>query len=145
MTDRPNPWNFRNIHKGLLSPDGQHQLVYYDLNEIAMGAPIGGTCFLEGNGLKIQIHDWCGGPAVWQKEGQSFAIPIWTRTLLEGTIQKFGIVDLQNLELRIFEKSFRVLDLRSFEGNRVIAILDNEAHSFDIDTEKIETVIKLNG
>jgi hypothetical protein len=34
--------------------------VYYDLNEIAMGAPIGGECRLETADKKtIKIHDWC--------------------------------------------------------------------------------------
>ncbi len=47
MTDTyPNPWDFNNIDKKLVSPDNFYKAVYYDLNEIAMGAPIGGQCFL---------------------------------------------------------------------------------------------------
>ena len=143
MTSIPTPWNFHNTDKRLLSPDGQHKLIYYDLNEIAIGAPLGGTCFLEGDGFKLKIHDWCGGPPAWQNEGKLLAISIWERTSIDGTIQKIGIVDLEHLELKIFEKSFRVLDLRSFEGNIVSIISNNETFSFDTKRETIETVIKL--
>ena len=148
MDNNLDPWNFHNTDKRLLSPDGQHKLVYYDLNEIAMGAPLGGPCFLEGDSKKIKINDWCGGPPVWNHEGRSFAIPIWTRTFLEGTIQKIGIVDLENLELKIFGKTFRVLDLQSFEKNRVQGydspIYNTETVSFDIEKEQIEKIIKLS-
>lgn len=143
----PDPWDFHNTDKTLVAPDKRHRLVYYNLNEIAMGAPLGGPCFLEGNGEKVKINDWCGGPPVWEQESKSFAIPIWARTFSEGTIQKIGIVDLEHLELKIFEKTFRVLDLRFFEENMVSGfdspIYNTETVSFDIETEKIETTIKL--
>lgn len=141
---KPNPWNFHNNDHALVSPDQLYQLVYYDMNEIAMGAPLGGLCYLEGNGTKIKIHNWCGGPPVWENKGLSFAIPIWERTALEGTVQKIGIVDLEQLELKIFEKTFRVLYLRSFEGKVVRAGHQNTDLSFDIDAEKIEVVLNLN-
>lgn len=143
MTSIPTPWNFHNTDKRLLSPDGQHKLIYYHLNEIAMGAPLGGTCFLEGDGIKLKIHDWCGGPPVWHNEGNLLAISIWERTSKDGTSQKIGIIDLEHLELKIFEKTFRVLDLRAFEGNIVSIISNNETFSFDTKRETVETVIKL--
>lgn len=141
---KPNPWNFHNTDYALVSPDQLYQLVYYDLNEIAMGAPLGGLCYLEGNGTKIKIHDWCGGPPVWHNEGKLLAIPIWERTALEGIVQKIGIVDLEQLELKIFEKTFRVLDLRSFKEKFVRADYQNTDLSFDIEAEKIEVILKLN-
>lgn len=146
MTEHPkqNPWNFHNTDNALVSPDQLYQLVYYDLNEIAMGAPLGGPCYLEGNGEKVKIHDWCGGPPVWHNEGKLLVIPIWERTALEGTVQKVGIVDLERLELKIFEKTFRVLDLRSFEEKVVRAVYQNTHLSFDIEAEKIEVILKLN-
>lgn len=144
----PDPWNFHNTDKKLLSPDGQYKLVYYELNEIAMGAPLGGLCFLESKEKgRIKINDWCGGPPVWEKEGRRFAIPVWTRTLQAGTIQKIGMVDLQNMELKIFSKTFRVLNLISFDKN-IISGVDSPIHLdervlFDIDKEKIESIRKL--
>jgi hypothetical protein len=41
------PWDFHNNDKKVFSPKGTQKLIYGDLNEIAMGAPIGGQCYLE--------------------------------------------------------------------------------------------------
>lgn len=148
MTDKPNPWNFHNTDHRLISPNKLYKLVYYSLSEIAMGAPLGGSCFLEDNAFtKIKIHDWCGGPPVWDTEGQRFAVPIWTRSLLKGTVQQIGIVDVAVMELVIFAKTFRVLDLHSFDNN-IISGLDSpiyrtESVFFDVKQEKIENRISL--
>lgn len=145
----PNPWNFHNIDKSLLSSDQFHKVVYYDLNEIAIGAPIGGSCYLEtvDHSKKVKIHDWCGGPAIWEKEGYLLALPIWTRTVLKGTVQQIGILDLRTMELKIFAENFRVLNIRSFE-NTVIYAYDSPIYQtkkviFDIKKQKIETKIQL--
>lgn len=149
MTDTyPNPWNFHNTDNRLVSIDNVHRVVYYDINEIAMGAPIGGECFLEtSDNKKVKIHDWCGGPPAWEKEGQLLAIPIWTRKLLKGTVQQIGVVDTRNMELRIFKKTFRVLDIHSFDKTIISGydspIYKTEILNFDIGKEKIETIIKL--
>lgn len=45
----PNPWDFHNTDKKLVSYSGEFKLEYYNLNEIAMGAPIGGECFIVNN------------------------------------------------------------------------------------------------
>ena len=144
----PNPWDFNNTDKKLASADNSHKLVYYDLNEIAMGAPIGGQCFLEANdNKKVKIHDWCGGPPAWETDGQLIAIPIWRRKFLKGTVQQIGIVDIRAMKLTIFAKTFGVLDLHSFDKT-IICGYDSPIHNtktvtFDIGREKIETTIKL--
>jgi hypothetical protein len=144
----PNPWDFHNNGKTLLSSDNFHKVVYYDLNEIAMGAPIGGQCFLETTDKqKFKIHNWCGGPPAWETDGQLLAIPIWTRNFLKGTVQQIGLVDTKTKELKIFSKTFRVLDLRSFD-KKVIFGYDSPIHkttaiTFDIEKEKIDTIINL--
>lgn len=149
MTDTyPNPWDFHNTDKTLVSTDNYHRVVYYDLNEIAMGAPIGGQCFLEtSDKKKVKIHDWCGGPPAWETGGQLLAIPIWTRKLLKGTVQQIGVLDTRNMELKIFKKTFRVLDIRSFDKTIIYGydspIHKTETLNFDIEKEKIETLIKL--
>jgi len=92
----PTPWDFSNDNKALTSPNNNYKVGYYDLNEIAMGAPIGGKCFLEiANKKKVLINNWCGGPAVWETDGQLIAIPIWQRKSWEGTVQQIGIVDIE--------------------------------------------------
>lgn len=144
----PNPWDFHNTDKKLVSADHYHKVVYYDLNEIAMGAPIGGQCFLEtADNKKLKIHDWCGGPAAWETDGQLVAIPIWTRKFLKGTVQQIGVLDTRNMELKIFRKTFRVLDIRSFDRTTIYGydspIHKTETVTFDTEKEKIETLIKL--
>ncbi len=144
----PNPWDFHNADKTLVSANNLHKLVYYHLKEIAMGAPIGGQCFLEtADKKKIKIHEWSGGPPAWEKSGLLFAIPIWTQNFPKGTVQQIGIVDIKKMELKIFAKKFSALDIRSFD-KKLIYGYDSPIHkktlvTFDIETEKIDTVIKL--
>lgn len=144
----PNPWNFNNTDKKLISSDNVHKVVYYDLNEIGMGAPIGGKCFIEkDNGEKIKINDWCAGSPAWETDGQLLAIPIWTRKFFKGTIQQIGIVNLISSELKIFSKTFDVLDLRSFEKGIIYGydspIYKTKNVVFDMENEKIDKIIKL--
>ena len=144
----PNPWDFHNTDKSLNSTDNFHRLVYYELSEIAMGAPLGGKCFLETvDKQKIKIHDWCGGQPAWETNGELVAIPIWVRKILKGTIQQIGILNTKTKELKIFSKTFNVLDLRSFD-NHIIYGYDSPIHNtktvvFDLEKEKVETIIKL--
>jgi len=113
-----------------------------------MGAPIGGKCLLEiANKKKVLINNWCGGPAVWETDGQLIAIPIWQRKSWKGTVQQIGIVNTEKMELKIFSKVFRVLDLRSF-NKTTISGYDSPIHNqsivdFNIEQEKIETIIQL--
>ena len=149
MTEHyPNPWDFHNSDKKLISTDNYHRIVYYLLNEIAMGAPLGGQAFLEtSDGKKIKIHDWCSGPPAWEIDGQLLAIPIWTKNFIRGTVQQIGVLDTKNMELKIFQKTFRVLDIRSFDKTIIYGydspIFNTETVIFDIQKEKIEKTIKL--
>nr|WP_314498775.1 hypothetical protein [uncultured Chryseobacterium sp.] len=111
-----NPWNFCNTEKSMISPNGLYKAVYYNLNEIAMGAPLGGPCCVEtSGGVKIKLHDWCGGPPVWEKNGLLLTIPVWTRNALQGTFQQIAVMDMITEKLTVFKRTFRVLDLQSFE------------------------------
>ena len=51
------------------------------------------------------------------------------------------------MELKIFKKTFRVLDIRSFDKTTIYGydspIYKTETVTFDIEKEKIETTIKL--
>ena len=143
----PNPWSFDNSDKTLISTNNLFKIVYSELGEIGMGAPIGGKCFIEmDNGQKIKIHDWCGGPPVWETSGEFLAIPIWIRKIWK-TVQKIGIVNLKTKELKIYSKTFKVLDLRTFDKT-IVCGYDSPIHKtktlvFDIEKEKVATVIKL--
>jgi hypothetical protein len=140
------PWDFHNNDKKVYSPDGQQKLVYSDLNEIAMGAPIAGQCTLETADKKIiKIHNWCGGPPAWETSGSLVAIPIWTKKFWKGTVQQIGIVDTRKKELSIFSRTFDVLDIRSFDKETIYGY-DSPIHNpktvtFDIEKEKIDRVI----
>lgn len=96
---------------------------------------------------KSKINDWCGGPPAWETDGQLLAIPIWTRKFLKGTVQQIGVLDTRNMELKIFKKTFRVLDIRSFEKTTIYGydspIHKTERLNFDIEKERVETLIKL--
>jgi hypothetical protein len=144
----PNPWNFSNIDRTLFSVDNYHKIVYYNLNEIAMGAPLGGQCFLETpDEHKIKIHNWCGGPPAWETSGQLLAIPIWKKKFFKGIVQQIGIVDTNTKELKIYSKTFKVLDIRSFD-KQIIYGYDSPIHNtktivLDLEKEKVETLIKL--
>ena len=144
----PNPWNFNNTNKKLESVNSSYKVVYSGLNEIGMGAPIGGMCFIELNkNMRVKIHDWCGGPPVWETNGELLAIPIWRKKFWKGTIQQIGIVNLKTEELKIYSKTFSVLDLRSFDKTFIYGY-DSPLHKtktvvFDITKEKVEKIIKI--
>ncbi len=147
---KPTPWNFSNSDKIMKSANNGFKIVYYDLNEIAMGAPIGGEAFLEtSSGDKVKIHEWCGGPPVWNAEGNLLAIPIWLRSAAKGIVQQIGVVDTKRMELQLFSRTFGVLDLRSFDkgivqGYNSPIYMPTEV-VFDLHRESKANVIKLAG
>ena len=87
------------------------------------------------------------GLSVWETNGELLAIPIWRKKIWKGTIQQIGIVNLKTEELKIFSKTFSVLDLRSFNKTFVYGY-DSPLHKtktiiFDITKEKVEKSIKI--
>lgn len=145
---KSNPWNFHNTDQSLVSPNGLYRVVYYDLNEIAMEAPLRGSGFIEdSDNTKIKLHDWCGGPPIWEKDGFSLAIPVWTRDFTHGTFQQTAVMDMTTKQLKIFKRQFRVLDLQSFEKSMIYAcdspIFNPEKILFDMDQEEIDHLVRL--
>ncbi|GBF19649.1 hypothetical protein C21_01818 [Arenibacter sp. NBRC 103722] len=144
----PNPWDFPNENKNGQEGENKGTLEYTNLTEIGMGAPIGGICKLSTNELNnIIINKWCGGPAIWTRNGLKAAIPIWENNLFNGTFQKIGIVDLKKHTMTKYKKKFRVLDLRSFSGDFIIGF-DSPVHrikklEFDYINESIEKVTEI--
>ena len=144
----PNAWDFPNNNSNGLKDENKAVLEYSNINEIAMGAPIGGICKLTTSQLnKILIDKWCGGPAIWNEDGLKVAIPIWDNSLFNGTFQRIGIVDLKKQTLTKYKKKFKVLDLRSFTNN-VIKGIDSPINKmkiveFDINNEPIESSIAI--
>jgi hypothetical protein len=140
----PNPWDFSNKDRNLISPDGQFRVEYGELFEIAMGAPVGGECFLVyPDNSKLKLSDWAGGPVVWETQGRRVAFPVWTR----ARDQKIAVVDIETHMLSIYSETFRVLDLKAFENN-IIRGQDSPIHmtiqiEFDTSKQKVEKVKQL--
>lgn len=144
----PNAWDFPNENSNGLNNENKAILNYSNLNEIAMGAPIGGPCKLTTSILnKTLIDKWCGGPAIWNEDGLKAAIPIWDNSIFKGTFQRIGIVDLKKNTLTKYKKKFRVLDLRTFNSNLIKGV-DSPIHrmkpfEFDINNEPIKSTIRI--
>ena len=143
----PNAWDFPNEISNKLKNENNATLEYSNLYEIGMGAPISGICKLNKNGGNIIIADNCGGPALWNESGLKLAIPIWENSFLRGKIQKIGIVDLEKNTLTKYKKKFRVLNLESFNNNKITGI-DSPIHKsktieFNIENEKVEKIIEI--
>lgn len=139
----PNPWNFSNIDKNLLSLNGKYKIEFGELYEIAMGAPICGECYLISDTKKLKLYDWCGGPVIWNETNEKIALPIWTKQ----RNQKIAIVDLVHLTITTFKKEFRVLHFNKFLENKLFGI-DSPIYkavtlNFDINKEEIETIKQL--
>ena len=144
----PNAWDFPIENSNGLKNENKAVLQYSKLNEIAMGAPIGGICELTTSRLnKFVIDKWCSGPAIWNEDGLKVAIPIWDNSLFKGTFQRIGIVDLKKYTLTKYKKKFRVLDLKTFNNN-LIKGFDSPVHrmktvEFEIKNEPIKTTIEI--
>ncbi|AZQ57308.1 hypothetical protein EJ994_13315 [Maribacter sp. MJ134] len=141
----PNPWDFPNENSNGQVDEKKGTLEYTNLVEIGMGAPIGGICKLSSIELdNVLIDKWCGGPAIWTRNGLKVAIPIWEKNFFHGTFQKIVIVDLKKHTLTKYKKKFRVLDLRSFSGDFIVGF-DSPVHKmkkleFNYLTEPVEKV-----
>ena len=144
----PNAWDFPNESSNGLENEYKAILEYSNLNEIAMGGPLSGICNLKINEtVKVFIAENCGGPAIWTRNGQKLAIPIWDKALFSGAFQRIGLVDLKKQTLSTYKKKFRVLDLRSFSANNIIGfdspINRMKIVEFDYTNEPIEKVVAL--
>jgi hypothetical protein len=136
----PNPWNFSNTDKNLFSKNGKYKVEFGALHEIAMGAPIGGECYLIYDEKKFNLNDFCGGPIIWNETNEKIALPIWTKQKK----QKIAIVDLVSLTITTFKKEFRVLHFNQFIDNNLFGI-DSPIYmtatvNFDLSKEAIETI-----
>ena len=142
----PNAWDFPNENSNGRKNENKATLEYSNLNEVGMGTPLSGKCKVKLNDNKeVLIPENCGGPAIWTRNGQKVAIPIWDRSFFDGRFQRIGIVDLEKQTLIKYKKKFRVLDLRSFNGNNIVGF-DSPIHrikklEFDYTNEPIEKII----
>jgi len=142
---KADPWNFEAAYP---SPDHTHTITYNDLEEMAIGAPLNGQCFLHfPNGKSIKLGGWCGGPPVWEPDGNKVALPLWKRKIFVGTVQQLAIIDVAKLEMKIYNKVFNVLDVQSFVSNMIkgcnTPLNKCEPVTFDICKEKVCKIIDL--
>lgn len=137
MSNLETPWDFGNPRCG------DNQLLFTNVREFAMGSPLAGNGIIIINGKRYSVNHSCGGPAVWSTSGEFVALPIWTKSFFKGMHQLLGIIDTKSVQMIIFAKPFRVLQLQSFSNN-IICGIDSPAYkpkdiSFDISKEKIKT------
>ena len=146
--EHPNAWDFPNENSNGQENENKATLIYSNVHEIGMGAPLCGVCKIKMNENKeILINNNCGGPAIWTRNGQKVAIPLWDKSIFNETFQRIGIVDIKKLILTIYKRKFRVLDLRSFSGKLIIGF-DSPIHrieilEFDYENELIEKTIRI--
>lgn len=138
-----NPWDFTNNDNQLLSTHKNEKIEYHDLMELNQGSPLAGKCYwINENSEKILIDKFCGGPPIWNIDGKRVAIPIWKRKLFRGLIQQISVLDTSSRLLTIYDKRFDVLELKSFEKNKIHGIdspiYKPRAVIFDLDTETID-------
>lgn len=138
------PWNFSNGDENLVSFDGSFRLEYSALQEIAMGSPLMGECFLiTPTNEKIVFDFLCGGPAVWAENSNKLAMPIWVRSI-EGTLQQIVIVDAEARTQTIYKQTFRVLDLKAFEMDKLYGydspIFNTKTLDLDLSVMEVESV-----
>ncbi len=120
INNYPNAWNFYNGNEQLISHDKKNKLEYDNLIEFGMSSPLSGTCYWVNNdGKKALINNRCAGPPIWNTAGTRAAIPIWTYKFFKGTVQRLFVLDTESRELTGFKKIFKVLDLRTFEGDQI--------------------------
>lgn len=139
----PSPWNFNNTDKNLFSPDGLHRIEYADVNEIAMGSPLAGTCYLMRDLGRTLLHGYAGGPAIWNERGNKVAFPIWTF----DRSQQLVVVDANELTMTTYAPHFRVLHLEDFDRDIIYGtdspIFNPEEIKFDTRRAIIESVADL--
>ena len=135
----PTPWNFANTDANLISPNQHYQVEFGPLYEIAMGAPLGGCCYLLVEDQRIKLHDWVGGPIIWEETGNKLALPLWTKQRQ----QQLAIFDPSTFTLTTFQRIYRVLHLTSFSTNQISGI-DSPIYQpitvqLNLDTERIDS------
>ncbi|WP_303309742.1 hypothetical protein [Hymenobacter sp. BT730] len=144
----PDPWNFSNVERQLVSGDNAQRLEYGTLKEMNQGGPLHGFCFwITPTGRRVQLPGTYGGPPIWDAVGRRVALPMWQQALFSSPNQRLAVLDTQLQQLVVFRRGFSVLHLQAFEGLIVTAV-DNPAHrpapvSINIGTEDIKQVLEL--
>jgi hypothetical protein len=143
------PWDFNVGTQQFVSPN-QSQHLYYQtdkLSELGMGGPLRGPCFwVKPNGEEVLVHANCGGPPVWQQQGDYFAIPIWEFSFFHSWTARVGVVALSSRKLILFRKSFNVLQLEAFDESLIFGVdspIFPKALKFYTSTAAIARIISL--
>ncbi|WP_426058224.1 hypothetical protein [Hymenobacter sp. B1770] len=144
------PWDFNVGTQQFVAHDHSQSLRYqFDcLNEIGMGGPLRGPClWVMPDGKEVQIHANCGGPPVWQQQGNYVAISIWKFSWLTSWTTQIGVLEPASKQLILFKKSFKALHLKQFDGCLITGVDSPiylpEALQFDTSVATIERIIQL--
>ena len=135
------PWDFANE---FTSPNRKLSLEFGYAEEVAMGAPIAGECFLKTGKGNFTLNGTFGGPAIWNESSDKAAIPYWT----PYRSQKLAIIDVNEMKILISEKKFRVIQVSKFENGVIYGIdspiYEPETIEFNVETEKYLKELKID-
>ncbi len=109
------PWDFNETK---VSPNKLYALTFQLISEIAMGGPLLGNYVLEIDDKKYTLPGSYGGPVIWNNFSSKVAIPKWT----DNRLQKITIIDIKKKKLLTSKRTFKVLELKKFEGNIIKGI-----------------------
>ncbi len=143
LNQYPNAWQFSNADKQTLSPNKKYRVIYGNLEEFAMGGPIGGACRLvDEENRSYLIDECCGGPPVWSADNK-VALGKW----FGNTTQQILVLDPIVMEITVYKGLFVILNLREFEGG-VIKGIESPIHEpehvmFDTQPAEIDYVKKI--
>ena len=144
------PWDFNVGTQQFAAPDHSQWLRYQfdSLEETGMGGPLRGPCFwVEPDGKEVFVHESCGGPPVWQQQGNCVAIPIWKFSWLGSWTARIGVLTLASRQLTLFKESFQVLHLKHFDECLITGV-DSPIHrpktlQFDTSAATVVRIIRL--
>lgn len=117
------------------SPDGSHNAMIEEANEIGMGAPTRGDLVISAG---ITIPD-CGPSIVWSDDSQFLAAPQW-QPFSNGHRQRLVVISVAQLEFRRIGREYATLELESFIGG-IVRGIDRPATdcvAVEIDTRQID-------
>lgn len=145
MKDIITPWttSLSNFKEKLYSPNGQYMLEYQSLMEIAMGAPVSGSCTLINKNASsttkksLILHSSAGLPFAWNESSTKVAFPIWS-TIGNLPKARIAVFDTEKHQLVLYQKKDSLVWIKSFTENIIyLKIMYFEDELFNIETEEV--------
>jgi hypothetical protein len=135
-------------NKNCISPDGKCNITFARFEEISMGGPLCGDCFLQiGANKPLLLHETCGSYPIWRADNSQVFFMIWTHSGEQFRIQKLAQYTISSGELVVFERVFTMLELKNLNKDNLQAVMSPYYRSLeisiDLKKERIESVFKI--